>query len=93
MCAHPGAVPPGRPPAGAPSIPLAPPRAPGRSGRLASQRTLGSAGGLGGPVVLEQKTTILWKCLYLLVSFKDPYGLSGVYETDCIGGEENSVQG
>jgi hypothetical protein len=25
----------------------------------------------GVPVVLEQKTTILWKCLYLLAFFKD----------------------
>ena len=27
--------------------------------------------GQGVPVVLEQKTTILWKCLYLLVFLKD----------------------
>jgi hypothetical protein len=27
-----------------------------------------SSGAIGVPVVLEQKTTILWKCLYLLMS-------------------------
>jgi hypothetical protein len=29
----------------------------------------------GVPVVLEQKTTILWKYLYLLASLKDSLGL------------------
>ena len=29
----------------------------------------------GVPVVLEQKTTILWKCLYSLASLKDSSGL------------------
>jgi hypothetical protein len=42
---------------------------------------------------LEQKTTILWKCLYLLASLKDSPGLGGTYETSRIGGEENPVQG
>ena len=45
------------------------------------------------PVVLEQKTTILWKCLYLLASLKDSPGLGGAYETSCRGGEENPVHG
>ena len=40
----------------------------------------------GVPVVLEQKTTILWKCLYLLASLKDSPGLSGAYETNRRGG-------
>jgi hypothetical protein len=30
---------------------------------------------IGVPVVLEQKTTILGKCLYLLASLKDSPGL------------------
>src|SRR5687768_6003074 len=47
----------------------------------------------GVPVVLEQKTTILWKPLYLLASLKDSPGLGGVYETDRSGGEENPVYG
>ena len=45
----------------------------------------------GVPAVLEQKTTILWKCLYLLISLKDSSGLAGVYETNRRGGEENPV--
>ena len=32
---------------------------------------------VGVPAVLEQKTTILWKCLYLLVSLKGSSGLGG----------------
>ena len=47
----------------------------------------------GVPVVLEQKTTILWKCLYLLDFLKDAPGLGRVYETDRRGGEENPVHG
>jgi hypothetical protein len=31
----------------------------------------------GVPAVLEQKTTILWKCLYLLVSLKGSFGVGG----------------
>ena len=48
---------------------------------------------VGVPVVLEQKTTILWKSLYLLASLKDSPGLGGVYETNRRGGEENPVHG
>ena len=48
---------------------------------------------MGVPVVLEQKTTILWKCLYLLASLKDSPGLGGAYETNRRGGEENPVHG
>ena len=47
----------------------------------------------GVPAVLEQKTTILWKYLYLLASLKDSPGLGGVYETYHRGGEENPVHG
>jgi hypothetical protein len=47
----------------------------------------------GVPVVLEQQTTILWKCLYLLDSLKDSPGLGGAYETNRRGGEENPVHG
>ena len=46
---------------------------------------------LGVPVVLEQKTTILWKCLYLLASLKDSSGLGGTYETKRRSEEENPV--
>lgn len=42
-----------------------------------------------GFVVLEQKTTILWKCLYLLASLKDSPSLDDVYETNRRGGKEN----
>jgi hypothetical protein len=35
----------------------------------------------GVPVVLEQKTTILWKRLYLLASWKDSSDFGRVYET------------
>src|SRR5262245_37038083 len=42
-------------------------------------------------VVLEQKTTILWKCLYLLASLKDSSGLGGTYETKRRSEEENPV--
>ena len=42
----------------------------------------------GVPVVLEQKTTILWKCLYLLASLKDSSDLGGAYETNRRGEEE-----
>ena len=45
----------------------------------------------GVPVVLEQKTTILWKCLYLLTSLKDSSGLGGTWETKCSSEEENPV--
>jgi hypothetical protein len=44
---------------------------------------------IGVPVVLEQKTTIFWKCLYLLASLKDSPGLGGVYETNRRSEEEN----
>src|SRR4030095_3389095 len=37
------------------------------------------SGKVGVPAVLEQKTTILWKCLYLLASLKDSPGLGEVY--------------
>jgi len=47
----------------------------------------------GVPVVLEQKTTILWKYLYLLASLKDSSGLGGAYEANRRGGEENPVHG
>ena len=40
----------------------------------------------GVPAVLVQKTTILWKCLYLLASLKASSGLGGVYETNRSGG-------
>jgi hypothetical protein len=46
---------------------------------------------VGVPVVLEQKTTILWKCLYVLASLKDSSGLSGAYEANRRGVEENPV--
>jgi hypothetical protein len=45
----------------------------------------------GVPVVLEQKTTILRKCLYLLASLKDPSGLSVTYETKRSSEEENPI--
>ena len=45
----------------------------------------------GVPVVLEQKTTILWKYLYLLVSLKDSVGLGVTYETKRRSEEENPV--
>jgi len=32
---------------------------------------------LGVPAVLEQKITILWKCLYLLVSLQGSSGVGG----------------
>ena len=41
----------------------------------------------------EQKTTILWKRLYLLASWKDSPGFSGAYERSRRGGEENPVKG
>ena len=45
--------------------------------------------------VLEQKTTILWKCLYLLVSLKDSPiigpGWGGVYATNGSSGEANPI--
>ena len=47
----------------------------------------------GVPAVLEQKTTILWKCLYLLASLKDSSGLDGMYETSRRGEEENPIHG
>jgi hypothetical protein len=47
----------------------------------------------GVPVVFEQKTTILWKCLYLLASLKDFSGFGGAYEANRRGGEENPVHG
>jgi hypothetical protein len=46
---------------------------------------------LGVPVVLEQKTTILWKCLYLLASWKDSSDLGRAYETNRRGEEENPI--
>jgi hypothetical protein len=45
----------------------------------------------GVPVVLEQKTTILWKSLYLLASLKDPSGFGVTYETKRSSEEENPV--
>ena len=45
----------------------------------------------GVPVVLEQKTTILWKFLCLLASLKDSSGLGVTYETKCRSEEENPV--
>jgi hypothetical protein len=45
----------------------------------------------GVPVVLEQKPTILWKCLYLLASLKDPSGLGVTDETKRSSEEENPV--
>jgi hypothetical protein len=48
---------------------------------------------LGVPAVLVQKTTILWKCLYLLASLKDSPGLGEAYEPGRRGGEENPVHG
>ena len=45
------------------------------------------------PVVLEQKTTILWKCLYFLDYLKDVPGFGGAYEPSWGGGEENLVHG
>ena len=47
----------------------------------------------GVPVVLEQKTTILWKSLYLLASLKDPSGFGVTYETKRSSEEENPVHG
>ena len=47
--------------------------------------------GVGVPVVLEQKTTILWKGLYLLASLKDSAGLGVTYETKRRSEEENPV--
>ena len=47
----------------------------------------------GVPVVLEQKTTILWKCLYLLASLQDSSGLGGTDETKRRSGEENLFDG
>ena len=46
---------------------------------------------IGVPAVLEQKTTILWKCLYLLASLKDSPDLGEAYETNRRGEEENLV--
>ena len=40
----------------------------------------------GVPAVLEQKTTILWKCLSFLVSLKDSPGWVGGYTTNGSGG-------
>ena len=48
---------------------------------------------VGVPAVLVQKTTILWKCLYLLASLKASSGLGGAYETNRSGGEESPVHG
>src|SRR4029453_8188032 len=48
---------------------------------------------VGVLAVLEQKTTILWKCLYLLASLKDSPGLGEVYRTNSRGGDENPVHG
>jgi hypothetical protein len=48
---------------------------------------------IGVPVVLEQKTTILWKCLYLLAYLKDFPGFGEAYESSRRGGEENHVLG
>ena len=41
---------------------------------------------------MEQKTTILWKCLYFLASLKDFSGLGEAYETNRKGGEANLIQ-
>jgi hypothetical protein len=49
--------------------------------------------GVGVPVVLEQKTTILWKCLYLLASLKDAPGLGGAYELNREVGKETLFMG
>src|SRR5262245_32224133 len=46
---------------------------------------------MGVPAVLEQKTTICHKYLYLLVSLKDSSGLCGAYEAIRRGVEENPV--
>src|SRR5262249_47190103 len=43
------------------------------------------------PVVLEQKTTIFWKCLHLLASLKDSSGLGVTDETKRSSEEENLV--
>jgi hypothetical protein len=48
---------------------------------------------IGVPAVLEQKTTICCKCLYLLASWKDSSDLGRAYETNCRGGEENPIYG
>jgi hypothetical protein len=48
---------------------------------------------MGVPAVVEQKTTILRKCLSLLASLKDSPGLGGAYETNCWSEEENPVHG
>jgi hypothetical protein len=48
---------------------------------------------IGVPAVLVQKTTILWKCLYLLASWKDSSDLGRAYETNGSGGEENLFDG
>jgi hypothetical protein len=46
---------------------------------------------LGVPVVLEQKTTILGKYLYVLASLKDSPGLDEAEETHRRGGEEHPI--
>ncbi len=48
---------------------------------------------VGVPAVLGQKTTILWKLLYFLVSLKDSPGWGGVYATNGSSGEENPIHG
>src|SRR4029453_15002278 len=50
-------------------------------------------GQMGVPAVVEQKTTILRKCLSLLASLKDSPGLGGAYQTNSRGGDENPVHG
>ena len=42
---------------------------------------------------MEQKTTVLWKCLYLLASSKDYLYLGEAYEPSHRGEEENPVSG
>src|SRR5689334_11400630 len=67
-----------------------------RGGDRADEAAVPAPGGIapvGVPVVLEQKTTILWKCLYLLASLTDSPGLGRAYETSCRGGEANPVHG
>jgi hypothetical protein len=53
--------------------------------------TMGCFAHPGVPVVLEQKTTIFWKCLHLLASLKDSSGLGVTDETKRSSEEENLV--
>jgi len=55
--------------------------------------SIGSVSCRRGSRSLEQKTTILWKCLYLLASLKDSRGLGWAYKTNRSGGEANPVHG